>query len=123
MTSHLNETIAHYRRCWEERAVREVAALRDRRRRAVGCARRLAEVLGKQFGARRVVLVGSTMDAERFSERSDIDLLVYGLPAARYFQAVARAMDEPFDVDIIPAERAHPMVLRTEERGEVLYEV
>ena len=89
------------------------------RDRAVADARRIARFL-EQSGARGVVGIGSAFDSERpFSHRSDIDLIVDGLPARRFFSvsAQAAAMTQ-FHLDLTPAETATPALLRAaSERG------
>ena len=83
------------------------------RDRAVADAHRIARFL-QQSGARNVIGIGSAFDPERpFSHRSDIDLVVDGLPARRFFSVSARAaaMTE-FHLDLTAAESATPALLR-----------
>lgn len=70
-------------------------------------ARRIAGFL-RQQGASRVVGIGSTFAPNRrFTKRSDIDLVVEGLPPRRFFRASARAGDmTAFDLDLTPLESA-----------------
>ena len=92
------------------------------RDRAVADARRIARFL-EQSGARNVIGIGSAFDPERpFSRRSDIDMVVDGLPARRFFSvyAQAAAMTE-FSLDLTTAESATRALLRTvRERGTQL---
>lgn len=50
-----------------------------------------AALLVDRYGARRVVLFGSLADGT-YSEHSDVDLAVEGMPSAAYFQALAELM-------------------------------
>ena len=70
-------------------------------------ARRIAGFL-RQEGASRVVGIGSTfVPRRRFTRRSDIDLVVEGLPPRRFFRASARAADmTAFELDLTPVESA-----------------
>lgn len=70
-------------------------------------ARRIADFLRKQ-GASRVVGIGSAFAPNRrFTKRSDIDLVVEGLPPRRFFRALAEAADmTAFELDLTPAESA-----------------
>ncbi|MCY4123521.1 MAG: hypothetical protein OXG72_21650 [Acidobacteria bacterium] len=70
-------------------------------------ARRIARVL-REEGASRVVGIGSAfVPNRRFTTRSDIDLVVEGLPPQRFFRASARAADmTAFELDLTPAEAA-----------------
>ena len=77
------------------------------RERAQADARRIAAFLRDQ-GASRVVGIGSAFAPQRrFTKRSDIDLMVEGLPPRRFFPASARAADmTEFELDLTPAESA-----------------
>lgn len=70
-------------------------------------ASRIANFLRAE-GATRVVGIGSTFVAtRRFTRRSDIDLVVEGLPPRRFFGASARAADmTAFKLDLTPLECA-----------------
>jgi predicted nucleotidyltransferase len=70
-------------------------------------ARRIADFLREQ-GASRVVGIGSAFAPNRrFTKRSDIDLVVEGLPPRRFFRALAEAADTTaFALDLTPAESA-----------------
>lgn len=83
------------------------------RDRAVADARRIARFL-QQSGARSVVGIGSAFDPERpFNHQSDIDLVVDGLPARRFFSVSAKAAAmTQFHLDLTPAETATPALLR-----------
>jgi predicted nucleotidyltransferase len=56
-------------------------------------AERVARELGTQYGARKVFLFGSLARGDQ-GAIFDIDLAVEGLPAARFFEAVAFATSE-----------------------------
>ena len=76
-------------------------------------ARRIARFLQRN-GAGSVIGIGSAFDVERpFSDRSDIDLVVQGLPPRRFYSvsAQAAAMTE-FSLDLVAAESAPRTLLR-----------
>ncbi|MXZ61647.1 MAG: hypothetical protein F4228_05845 [Acidobacteria bacterium] len=75
--------------------------------RAQSDARRIAALLRNE-GARRVIGFGSAFAPDRrFKPTSDIDLAIEGLPASRYFSALAVAQEMTrFRVDIFPLESA-----------------
>ena len=79
----------------------------------------IASFLKEHYSA-RVIGIGSLFEADRsFSPRSDIDLVVEGLPGNRFF-AICGEVDRltDFKVDIIPYEDASELVLETvKERG------
>jgi len=82
----------------------------------------LVAILVQEYGARRVVLFGSLL-GPAFCETSDIDLLVEGLPAQRYGEALGRLFAvAPVAVDLIPLETGRPAVVaRALAEGEVLH--
>jgi len=69
------------------------------------------------LGARRVVLFGSLAEGA-LHDRSDIDLAVEGLPAARYWEALATlAAAAPAPVDLVRVEDAPDSLLGVIARG------
>lgn len=65
----------------------------------------LAKELKERFHASKVMLFGSATRAD-FSQWSDIDLAVWGIPASDYYKAVAYASgySSVFKVDIVDVE-------------------
>jgi len=90
-----------------------------RRGRAQEAAQRVAQCLRREYGASRVVLFGSMARTGPLGPRSDIDLAVWGLNDAFYYEAVAKAQDAgaPFRVDVVRMERS-PASLREVVRRE-----
>jgi len=66
----------------------------------------VATLLRKEFNAKKVVLFGSLAIPENFTLWSDIDLAVFGVPADRFYAAVAAitGLSAEFKVDLIDAE-------------------
>ncbi len=93
-----NDFLAHVRRTHFAPGNRE-AAQSD--------AYRIAHFL-RQQGASRVIGIGSAFaPTRRFTKRSDIDLVVEGLPPSRFFRASATAADmTAFALDLTPVESA-----------------
>jgi predicted nucleotidyltransferase len=83
--------VAEYRTYWRERAEREAAHRLELASKAHAEARRVAQMLVHDFGARRVYLFGSLAREGRFHERSDVDLAVDGIAPGRFFKAWAAA--------------------------------
>jgi predicted nucleotidyltransferase len=70
--------------------------------------------LKTRFGARRVILFGSLIDAEWFAPDSDVDLAVEGLAPEAFWQAW-RLVEDIIDdrpVDLIEVETAKPSLLQ-----------
>lgn len=86
---------------------------------AMNKARAVAELLRSRYGAKRVILFGSAVGGY-MHEGSDIDLLVEGISVDDFLRAGfdASVAAIPFDVDIIPRERARTEIIAAaEERG------
>lgn len=96
---------------WDRRLKIEKERRRKRAHEAAIVARRCAFLLCKKYGARRVYLIGSLKEPEAFHDRSDIDLVVEGLPPRLYFKALAelwRQLPAGLELDLIPLEDADP---------------
>jgi uncharacterized protein len=80
--------------------------LERRRKRAMRLARQAAALLRKEFGVKHVVLFGSLAIHSGFTLWSDIDLAVFGVPAERFYAAVAAitGLSAEFKVDLVDAE-------------------
>lgn len=80
--------------------------LERRRKRAMRVARQAASLLRTEFDAKKVVLFGSLVILKNFTLWSDIDLAVFGVPADRFYAAVAAitGLSAEFKVDLIDAE-------------------
>lgn len=92
------EELAVYRATAQRRCARAQEELAQRRARAWGIARQVAQLLKEQFGATRVVLFGSLARAGAFTRWSDVDLAVWGLRPEDTFHAVAALVG--FDPEI-----------------------
>jgi predicted nucleotidyltransferase len=83
---------------------------------AHAAARRLKD----DYGATRVVLYGSVLDAERFGPRSDIDLATQGIPAADYWRAwgAIEQLAPEFEINLVALETAKDSLLKhIDEQG------
>jgi len=103
--------ITPYLAGWRERARKERQAIENRRTRAIREAEKIARFLGEIEGVTRVVGIGSAFDPDSFSMRSDIDLVVMGLPKDKYFTTLGQIMTHTdFEVDLIPFEDARELL-------------
>lgn len=77
----------------------------SRAKEAYSEAKKIAEELVKRFGAKKVVLFGSLARGD-FNRLSDIDLAVWGIPAAKFFKAVSFAcgISDVWKVDLVDAQ-------------------
>jgi uncharacterized protein len=92
-----------------ERALITVA----RHKAAQDTAESLAKVLKERFKASKVILFGSATRSD-FSQWSDIDLAVWGIPSTDYFKAVAytSGYSNIFKVDLVDAEDCSQSLLQ-----------
>lgn len=82
----------------------------------------VARFLSEKYGA-RVYGIGSLFNHNQpFSDKSDIDLVVMGLPKRKFFFACAEAQElTQFTLDIIPYEDANDLIHEiVKERGVAL---
>lgn len=84
-------------------------------------ARLAAQILKEEYGAERVVLFGSGTHPNAITHWSDIDLAAWGIPAQRYFAAVAAvtSLSEEFRIDLIDPESCSQSLLTTIEKDGI----
>lgn len=78
-------------------------------------ARKAAKLLKEQYGATKIVVFGSLVHRAWFTPWSDVDIAVWGIPAAKFYRAIGAAHDlgaeAGFKIDVIdPAECSLEMV-------------
>ena len=108
---------------WRARSQRERVENEKRRMQAVQDAKRIAVFLGKFKGVSKVVGIGSAFDPDRFHSRSDIDLVVMGMPPSTFFLAHGRSMMiTGFELDLISYENSSTLFKqRVDEEGVQLW--
>jgi predicted nucleotidyltransferase len=117
------EKMAHYRATARRREEERQRQLAERHKRAWAVVKQAGSILKEQLGAERVVVFGSVCFPERFHERSDVDLAVWGIPEQNFYRAVSRLLDiDPtISVDLIEGEYASPNLLQViEGEGKIL---
>lgn len=116
------DTLTAFRETARERTRRLDQTRELRRAKAWDVARAAATLLKSRYRAARVVVFGSLIDADRFHPWSDVDLAVWGLSPADYFEAVARVLDVggEIKVDLIRAERCKPSLREAVQQGTEL---
>jgi predicted nucleotidyltransferase len=84
-------------------------------------ARRAAKLLRRNFGASRVVVFGSLAHRAWFTPWSDIDLAAWGIPADRFYSAVAAVtgLSSDFKVDLVDPEDCRPSLRQTLDRERI----
>jgi predicted nucleotidyltransferase len=104
------EQMAIYRQAADRLAQEDEAQLDARYARANVVAEQAADFLRAHFTVVKIARFGSLVHRQRFHPRSDIDLAVWGLPAADYYRAVGQlqTIDPEFSIDLVRMEDAPP---------------
>lgn len=89
-----------YRATARQRTEVQKAAQAARREQAWQLAKQAAAILRAQFKVERVVVFGSLVHPSRFHRWSDVDLAVWGLTLADYFQAVGVLLDLSSEIEV-----------------------
>jgi predicted nucleotidyltransferase len=99
----------------------ERSRLSSRKRHAWQLAQQAAQLLREKFEAERVVLLGSLAQEDGFALWSDIDLAAWGIPAERFFAAVAAVtgLSPDFKIDLIDPDTCRPSLRAAIERDGV----
>jgi len=95
----------------------EHTTLSKRRRRAIVTARKAAELLRTEFGAKKVFVFGSLARRGGFTSWSDIDIAAKGIPPKRFYEAVGviAGLSAEFKIDLIDIESSSDSMRRTIE--------
>ena len=112
------DKLTAYKATAQQRHISEQEQLYQRRQRAWEVARRAATILKEQFGASRVVLFGSLVHEELFTQWSDVDIAAWGIAPANTFKAVAAfiGFDEEIEVSLVDVSMCKPALFATIER-------
>ncbi len=94
------EEMEVYKRTARERAQAERRAVNERRERAWRLAQQAAAKLKAEFSVSRVMVFGSVLQPERFSQWSDVDLAAWGLTSQNWLKAIGAVHDLAADIPI-----------------------
>jgi uncharacterized protein len=105
----------------QERRKSSVEQTEERWHQARRVADEAARLLRKEFGATRVILFGSAAYQSWFTDRSDIDLAVWGITPEQFFAAVAAitGFSADFKMDLVDAENCSPTLRLIIERDGI----
>ncbi|MEN9222908.1 MAG: nucleotidyltransferase domain-containing protein [Thermostichus sp. BF3_bins_97] len=79
----------HHLRYWQNQVARAAQARQQASEQAWQEVAQIAQMLRQDFAVTRIVVFGS-LTKGRFTEESDIDLAVAGIPKERFFEALGR---------------------------------
>jgi len=94
------DSLAQYRRTAISRQKARVSKVKGRMKKAWRLARKAAKILREQYQAKRVVVFGSLLHEERFTQWSDVDIAAWGIPADQTFRAIGAVMDLDLSLEI-----------------------
>lgn len=111
------EKMAEYRAGVRRREATRQATLDQRFELGWRLARQGAGILKTEFHAQKVVVFGSLVKRQRFFERSDIDLAVWGIPEHLYLRALGKLLDltTEFSIDLVRIEEARDPIRQAVE--------
>ena len=76
-----------------------------------------------EFNVEKVVLFGSLIDKEKFTESSDIDIGLIGLDKNDFFKLYSRLTDRiPWPIDLVDLDEDPKFKIKILERGEIIYD-
>lgn len=92
----------------ERRKQQDAAQVQQRKQRAWQLAQQAAQMLRHDFGAQKVVVVGSLAHDAWFTPWSDIDLAAWSIPPDRFYAAAGTVaeLSTEFKIDLIDAGTA-----------------
>jgi len=102
-TENANEYKKRYPLFFLDNNTEDKRYLAKRYKQAWRIAREIADILKKEYNAKKVFVFGSLIDRSRFNQWSDIDLAVSGIPPERFYAAVGSIIGfkTNFKVDLI----------------------
>lgn len=113
------DQLARYRAGLQQKLKQHQQEQFQRQQRGWQVARQAAQILKSRWGASKVVLFGSMLEAAKVHARSDIDLAVWNLPAHDYYRALAELLDidAEFSIDLVEIEHVKPAILNAIQAG------
>ena len=76
-----------------------------------------------EFNVEKVVLFGSLLDKEKFTECSDIDIGLVGLDKRDFFKLYSRLTDRiSWPIDLVDLDDDPKFKTKVLERGEIIYD-
>ncbi|MEZ4727722.1 MAG: hypothetical protein R3E79_11380 [Caldilineaceae bacterium] len=121
MTTIPPEKMRQYRATAQDRQRLAAKRLAERLARAQMVIQQAATLLKERYGIAHVAVFGSVAHPQRFHDRSDIDLAVWGLDEHCYYRAVGelQALSPEFGIDLVRGEDAEDTLRQTIEQESV----
>ena len=115
--------VSPYLAVWKQKKAQQKERDRAVTEKAKAVLPELITLLVNEFQANKIILFGSLAKG-KFTETSDIDLAVGGIPPKQLFKAIGEVNScSDFAVDLKPLEELHPhFYQRVLETGSVIYD-
>ena len=115
------EQMEQYKRTARARGQAERERRDARRERAWQLARQTAELLKRDYDVQRVVVFGSLIQSDRFTQRSDVDLAAWGLTSANWLRAIGAVneLSDEIELNLVDVACCSPELLAAIERDGV----
>jgi len=112
------DTIAQYRHTARQRQKIRASKMKPRIQKGWELARKAAQILREQYHAARVVVFGSLLHENCFTEWSDIDIAAWDIPSDQTFRAIGSIMDldSSFEINLVDVNTCPPDMLKTIEK-------
>ncbi|MCL6436858.1 MAG: nucleotidyltransferase domain-containing protein [Leptolyngbyaceae cyanobacterium HOT.MB2.61] len=114
-----SDQLRRYRAGLQQKLKHQQEAQLQKQQRGWEVARQAAQILKSRWGASKVILFGSMLEAKKVHDRSDIDLAVWGLSPDDYFRTLSELLDlDPeFAIDLVEIEQAKPLIRQAIQAG------
>ena len=112
-----------YSKFWKDKFENEKKILNKRKEELNQFARKCSELLKKRYNVKKVYLIGSLARNNRIHNKSDIDLVVIGLPDNKYFSALNdlyKLVPKGINLDLITLETASENIKDVIEKEGIL---
>lgn len=115
------DKLDQYRLTAALRQKERVAKIKPRMEKGWELARKAAQVLRKQYHAKRVAVFGSLLHESRFTQWSDVDIAAWGIPPEQTFRAIGAVMDlDPtIEINLVDVNTCPPSLLEAIEQEAV----
>lgn len=118
-----NNSIHDYTIYWKSKFEKEKKNLEKRKKKLLELAKFCSNFLKKEYNVDKVYLIGSLARDYKIHYKSDIDLVVVGLPDKKYFSALNKLyklVPKGVNIDLITKETASEFMKRIIEKEGVL---
>jgi predicted nucleotidyltransferase len=111
-----SKSMKPYLKYWKTKIQERKSQLKERKKELIKYAEDCSSLLKHEFGVNKVYLIGSLARDYKINEKTDIDLLVSGLPNKKYFIALNKLyklVPKGVNIDLITVESISESMKKT----------